>query len=374
MYGKHFASMYSGSLFGKPALVFAVLGYVISNQRPNRQNQNHYVELNAMLLAATFATTPDEVLKAIEFLCAPDPYSRSQIAEGRRLIPLETIHSGPCQFQVVNGPKYRAMRDEEERRDYLREAKRVSRARQRENAGDNAGENVGESGSTDEADCHEADHPGGQGGADVTQPPMSTLSTTVNKRQHRQPSSTQAEAEADAEADLKTKAGRPRARTRVRRAPAEPQGSALPASARAPTGSNSRNPRPDSDVPETWTPNQWHRDYATEHDIDLDREIRSFRRYQEQQQNPMTDVDAAFQGWLRDRRRKGWTKQRRVGVPDAPSAPDNPEPVASGPSAAERQRQARIAALDAEAAAAKARGELEGFDVNQLTRGVGDGT
>ena len=62
MFGKHFASMYSGSMFGKPAIVFAVWGYVIANMRPSRKDGQCYVELNPALLAATFATTTEDVL------------------------------------------------------------------------------------------------------------------------------------------------------------------------------------------------------------------------------------------------------------------------------------------------------------------------
>lgn len=121
--------MYTGSMFGKPAIVFAVWGYVIANMRPSRKDGQCYVELNAAVLAATFSTTIDEVNQALECLEAPDPGSRSKEAEGRRIVCLDDERQGPCQYQVVNGSHYRAIRDEEERRIYLREAKRQSRAK-----------------------------------------------------------------------------------------------------------------------------------------------------------------------------------------------------------------------------------------------------
>lgn len=133
-YGKHFASMYSGSLFGKPAIVFAVWGYVIANMRPSRRDGECYVELNATLLAATFNTTVEDVQEAIATLEAPDPASRTKTDDGRRLVPLDDIHhAGPQQYRVVNGAHYRAIRDEDARRDYLREAKRKERSRKRVN-------------------------------------------------------------------------------------------------------------------------------------------------------------------------------------------------------------------------------------------------
>ena len=129
MYGKSFASMYDGSLFGSPSVVFAVWGYAISKQRPNKDG-THTVELNPRLLAATFAgETIDTINGAIDHLCAPDSASRTPEEDGRRLIADDRNREGPSQYTVVNGAKYRAMRDEEERRSYLRDAQRAHRAK-----------------------------------------------------------------------------------------------------------------------------------------------------------------------------------------------------------------------------------------------------
>ena len=130
MYGKHFASMYTGSMFGKPAIVFAVWGYVISHMREDRKSGQTFVELNPTLLASVFATSPVDVCSGLDVLEGPDPASRTPEADGRRLILMDhTRHMGPLLYQVVNGAKYHAIRDEEERRAYLRDAKRASRAR-----------------------------------------------------------------------------------------------------------------------------------------------------------------------------------------------------------------------------------------------------
>lgn len=127
MYGKHFASMYNGSMFGKPALVFAVWGYCISLQRPATRGGPCYVEINPLLLAAIFATTPEAVCEALTVLEAPDPASRSKVEQGRRLVLESDRALGPMQYRVVNGQKYRKIRDEEERRVYLREAQQKHR-------------------------------------------------------------------------------------------------------------------------------------------------------------------------------------------------------------------------------------------------------
>ncbi len=122
MFGKHFASMYTGSMFGQPALVHAVMGYVIANQRPSRKDGVSSVELNPMLLAPMFATSLEDVVSAITVLTSPDPKSRTDAEEGRRLVLETGVIDGPATYRVVNGPKYRGIRDEDERREQVRVA------------------------------------------------------------------------------------------------------------------------------------------------------------------------------------------------------------------------------------------------------------
>lgn len=121
MYGKHFASMYEGSMVGAGAVVFAVMGYIIANAVPDR-TVGTQVELNPKLIAFILGEKQSEIEKAIEFLCAPDANSRTKVEQGRRLVRL-----GQFSYRVVNGEKYRAMRDEEKRREQNREAKRRER-------------------------------------------------------------------------------------------------------------------------------------------------------------------------------------------------------------------------------------------------------
>ena len=110
MYGKHFEGTYTGSMFGAGALVFAVWGYVIANTRKS------YVELNPNVLAAVIGdVTPAAVSKVLEFLCAPDPHSRSKKNEGRRL-----IREGQFMYYVPTYTDYNSIRDEGARKDYMR--------------------------------------------------------------------------------------------------------------------------------------------------------------------------------------------------------------------------------------------------------------
>lgn len=125
MYGKHFDSMYQGSMVGSGAIVFAVMGYVIANYKLDRV-VGAQVDLNPQLLAFILGEKQEDVQKAIEMLCSPDPNSRTKDNEGRRLVQL-----GQFTYKVVNGAKYTAIRNAEERREYNRKKQSEYRSRKR---------------------------------------------------------------------------------------------------------------------------------------------------------------------------------------------------------------------------------------------------
>jgi hypothetical protein len=132
MYGRTFAQMYTGSMFGKPPLVWTVLGYIIANQRPASYKDpkaESYVELNPVLLAAMFASTVEEIEKALLDLEAPDPNSRDKRQDGRRIVLIGERTIGPRQYWVVNGRKYRTIKDDDQRREQNRAAKQRERER-----------------------------------------------------------------------------------------------------------------------------------------------------------------------------------------------------------------------------------------------------
>lgn len=118
MFGKLFASTFTGSMMASGAPVYAVWAYVIANTVKSR------VELNPRLLSAVIGEPVDVMIRAIEYLCAPDPNSRSKEADGRRL-----IKEGEFQYLVPNHEHYRAIRDEDGRREYNRSKKAEQRAR-----------------------------------------------------------------------------------------------------------------------------------------------------------------------------------------------------------------------------------------------------
>jgi hypothetical protein len=116
MYGKHFESTYSGSMLGAGSDVFAVWGYVIAHTR------NSQVELNPQLLAVIIGAPPEAMEQAVSYLCAPDARSRSTNEDGRRL-----VREGQFAYRVVNHAEYAKIRNEDERREYNREAQRRHR-------------------------------------------------------------------------------------------------------------------------------------------------------------------------------------------------------------------------------------------------------
>ena len=119
MFGKWFASTYTGSMLGAGSDVFAVWSWVIANAGPKG-----HLEINPALLAAMIGEPVERIQAAIDFLLTPDPNSRSSEEEGRRI-----VHEGACSYRVVNHAKYRAARSEEARRTQNREAKRRQRER-----------------------------------------------------------------------------------------------------------------------------------------------------------------------------------------------------------------------------------------------------
>jgi hypothetical protein len=123
MFGKIFESLYTGSMRGAGSVVFAVWGYVIANQKPDKV-VGAQVELNPEILAFLIGEREEKIIEAIAYLCAPDAKSNSKEEDGRRLIKI-----GSRSYRVVNGPKYLALRNEEERREYNRGAQVISRAR-----------------------------------------------------------------------------------------------------------------------------------------------------------------------------------------------------------------------------------------------------
>jgi hypothetical protein len=129
-----------------------VWGYVIAKMKPDSV-VGAQVRLNPKLLGVILGEEEKAVEKAIEYLCDVDLKSTTKTAGGRRLIKL-----GEFDYQVVNGAKYRAIRNEEERR----LQNRVAQARHRERKANNE-KNVARSGQSHEKQNGAGDVEAGQG-------------------------------------------------------------------------------------------------------------------------------------------------------------------------------------------------------------------
>jgi hypothetical protein len=78
-------------------------------------DEKGFVELNPQMVAHLLGGKIEQVTDAIEYLCQPDDQSRTRTEDGRRL-----IREGQFIYRIVNHDKYRAMRNQEERRAYQR--------------------------------------------------------------------------------------------------------------------------------------------------------------------------------------------------------------------------------------------------------------
>jgi hypothetical protein len=126
MFAKIFDQMFTGSMMGAGAPVFAVWTYVLANC--NRKGE---VELNPKLMAVLLGMQEQEVADVIEQLCSPDPASRTPDHEGRRL-----LKQGRYSYFAPNYAKYREIRCEEERREALRLYQRAHREKKKATAVD----------------------------------------------------------------------------------------------------------------------------------------------------------------------------------------------------------------------------------------------
>jgi len=118
MYGKTFKAMYEGSMLGAGWPIFAVWNYAIAKAVKS------YVELNPRLIALVIGCEEVPIGKAIEELQKPDPESRCQDHEGRRL-----VREGQFLYFIPSWEKYHRVRSEEDRREYQRNWARKKKAK-----------------------------------------------------------------------------------------------------------------------------------------------------------------------------------------------------------------------------------------------------
>jgi len=108
MFGKVFRSLWEGSLCGKPddQLVFV---FMLASA-----DADGVVDVVPSIISHQTGLAMERVAGAIARLMEPDPESRTTDHEGRRLLAVGERSWG---WKIVNYKKYRAMRDDRERRE-----------------------------------------------------------------------------------------------------------------------------------------------------------------------------------------------------------------------------------------------------------------
>jgi hypothetical protein len=103
------------------------MAYAVSNAKP----PDGVVEINVELAAFQIGDSVERIQEALNYLLAPDPKSRSQEDDGRRMIRV-----GEYLYRLVNWKTYRDGTDYEARRAYWSDRQKAHRAAKKESGGD----------------------------------------------------------------------------------------------------------------------------------------------------------------------------------------------------------------------------------------------
>lgn len=120
MYGKVFASMFEGSLYGQWEAIVTFSCMIVLSDREGE------VDITPEALSARTSIPLEIIQRGIASLEAPDPQSRTPDEEGRRIVRLSDTRAWG--WRIVNHAKYRAIRTAEERREYHRNYWRTKRS------------------------------------------------------------------------------------------------------------------------------------------------------------------------------------------------------------------------------------------------------
>lgn len=121
MYGKLFASLYQGTMRGKPHELLVWTNLIA------HADADHCVDIHPRAIADEIGLTVEQVNAALLTLESPDPESRTPDEEGRRLRRLDDHRAWG--WKLVNGEKYNALRNEAERREQNRLAQQKRRGK-----------------------------------------------------------------------------------------------------------------------------------------------------------------------------------------------------------------------------------------------------
>jgi len=125
VYTKLYKSIFDGSLYGQFEAITTFMAMLAL------ANYHGEVDASPERIAGSLGCKLDFVERGIKSLEAPDKRSRTPDEDGRRILRLknEDGKDRPFGWLIVNYAKYRAIRNEEERRTYKREWDRAHRSR-----------------------------------------------------------------------------------------------------------------------------------------------------------------------------------------------------------------------------------------------------
>jgi hypothetical protein len=123
MYGKLFASMYDGTLYGQWQAIVTLQQMVIL------ADEDGIVDITPPALAAKTSIPLEIIEKGLEQLSEPDKYSRSADEDGRRIVLLD--ENRPWGWRIVNYQYYRDLANREEKKRKDRE--RIAEKRKKNN-------------------------------------------------------------------------------------------------------------------------------------------------------------------------------------------------------------------------------------------------
>jgi hypothetical protein len=123
MYGKLFASMYDGTLYGQWQAIVTLQQLVVL------ANSEGVVDMTPPAIAAR-TSIPLEIIEAgLVQLSEADKYSRSDAEQGRRIVLIDPDR--PWGWRIVNHAKYRNMSSQRDRAEYMREYMRGKRKQEK---------------------------------------------------------------------------------------------------------------------------------------------------------------------------------------------------------------------------------------------------
>lgn len=131
MFGKVFASMYKGTLYGQWQAIITMQQLIVL------ADAEGVIDMTPPAISAHTSIPLDIIETGLKILQQPDPYSRTPDNEGRRIELIDP--SRPWGWVLVNHKFYRDLASEQDRRDKTRERVRKFREKQKESGTSDSG-------------------------------------------------------------------------------------------------------------------------------------------------------------------------------------------------------------------------------------------